>query len=186
MITARLDGQTPSFIYVRGAAHSANSMYAAYSLGRAAVVFGMVVNPHTDYHEVIAGSVMRVAHPHGSTLFALTAADASDAWYLQLYVVPSLTFGRASLGGTLELYQPLERAGTYDLDVNPINALVRIVPGVNVGASYKTGFAPHAVRKQAAGLMVQASIPRGGITLEWLAGLAHAGGDVRASLNAAF
>ena len=161
-------------------------MYAAYSLGRAAAVFGMVVNPRTDYHELIAGGVMRVAHPHGSTLIALTAADASDAWYLQLYVVPSITVGIASFGGTLEFYQPLERAGTYDLDVNPINALIRVARGVNAGASYRIGLAEGAVRKQAAGLMIQTGIPRGAITVEWLAGLSRLHGDVRASLNAAF
>jgi hypothetical protein len=185
-LPATLAAQTPSFIYVRGAAGSANSMYAAYSLGLAAAVFGMVVNPRSGYHEVIAGGVIRVAHRGGATLLALTTADASDSWYLQLYVVPSITVGRASFGGTLELYQPLERKGTYDLDVNPINALVRIAPGVSVGPSYKIGLAEGAVRKQAAGLMVQTTIPRGSISVEWLAGLARAGGDVRASLSAAF
>jgi len=92
-------GQTPSFVYVRGAAGSASSMYAAYSLGPAAAVFGMVVNPRTGYHEIIAGGVARLAHPHGATSIALTAADASDAWYLQLYLVPlSAWDGRHSAG----------------------------------------------------------------------------------------
>ena len=178
--------QTPSFIYVRGAAGSASSMYAAYSLGPAAAVFGMVVNPRTGYHEIIAGGVARIAHPHGATSIALTAADASDAWYLQLYLVPSVSVGRASFGGTLELYQPLSRAGTYDLDVNPITALIRIAPGVSAGPSYRIGLAAGALRKQAAGLMIQTRVPRGGITVEWLAGLSRLHGDLRASLQAAF
>src|SRR2546423_2016960 len=77
-------GQTPSFIYLRGAAESASSMYAAYSLGPAAAVFGMVVNPRTGYHDSIAGGGARLAHPHDATSIALTAADASAPSDLQL------------------------------------------------------------------------------------------------------
>src|SRR5205814_8352446 len=137
----------------------------------------MVAHYRHGYHEIIEGRVALIAHDHSATTIALTAADANDAWNLQLYLVPSVSVGRASFGGTLELYQPLSRAGTYDLDVNPINALIRIAPGVSAGPSYRIGLAAGALRKQVAGLMIPTRIPRGGLTDDWRAGLSrsHAG-----------
>jgi hypothetical protein len=178
--------QTPSFIYVRGAAGSANSMYAAYSLGPVALVFGAVINVRSGYREVIAGAVARVATGRQSTLLALTAADASDSRYLQFYVVPSLAVGSLALGGTLETYIPLQSAGTWDLDVNPVTALIEVAPRVRVGPSYKTAFAPGSLARHSAGLACKIVIPRGALTIEWLAGLRRAHGDVRAALEASF
>src|SRR5438093_12419707 len=93
--------QTPSFIFVRGAANSANSMYAAYSLGPAALVFGAVINVHNGYREVIGGAVMRVARCKSSALLALSAAYASDGRYPQFYVVPSPALHNLSRAATL-------------------------------------------------------------------------------------
>ena len=178
--------QTPSFIFVRGAANSASSMYAAYSLGPAALVFGAVINVHNGYREVIGGAVMRVARGENSALLALTAADASDSRYLQFYVVPSLAVHNLSLGGTLETYIPLEDKGTWDLDVNPVTALFPVTAKLRVGPSYKTSFAPGVIPRHRGGAALKVLIPRGAMTLEWLAGLRRAGGDVRVVLEASF
>ena len=178
--------QTPSFIFVRGGARSANSMYAAYSLGPAAVVFGAVINTHSGYREVIGGLVMRVPAGPSAVTLALTAADASDSKYLQFYVVPSIVVGRLTLGGTLETYVPFESKGTWDLDINPITALMLVTPGLRVGPSYKTSLAPGYFAAHSAGVAVKVGIPRGAFTIECLAGLHRAHGDVRAALEASF
>ena len=124
------------FIFARFASRSAHTLYAGYGIGRAVVIAGMVQNPRTGYHEIIAGAGIQVfpRRRNGATI-VLAGADASESAYLQLYVVPSFAVWSVAITGTVEAYQPLESTGSRQLGLNPLTATVRIHRRLSAGAT---------------------------------------------------
>src|SRR5437016_1512821 len=92
--------RTSSFVFARYASGSASVLYAARGLGPVGGFVGMVQNPETQYHELIAGSFTQINWSDQSVLVAVAYADASESQYLQTYVVPSFATGRLELSGT--------------------------------------------------------------------------------------
>jgi hypothetical protein len=177
---------TPNFVFARYATVSASSMYVGYTLGAAAAVLGMVINPRTGYRELIGGAVTRVAWGRQSANLALALADAPEGEYLQAYLVPSLVAAGVSVSGTLELYQPLVRTGTTQLDLNPVSLTLRLGEWVGIGGCYTLGLASGAPSRQRAGPTLQLQVPRGSLRVELLRNVARSAPEVRMSFEAAF
>ena len=155
----RLD--TPSFVFARYATASAASLYGARGFGPVGGFVGMVQNRKTQYRELIAGMYTQVNWDRQSVLVALGFADAAESDYLQTYFVPSLFKGPLMFSGTIEWYQPFERSGTRQLDVNPVSLGVRLSKGFGLGAVYPLGLAKGSPAKRRAGPMLLLTAPGG-------------------------
>jgi hypothetical protein len=179
------DSPRPNFLYFRYASRTALALYAGYGAGNAYLVFGMIENPRSDYREIIGGLGLNVRLAKTASVFVATAAaSATDSWYAQFYLLPNWTLGRLAVGGTVELYQPLQARGAQQLDVSPCTVLVRSVGRVEVGAAYllfsQVGGAP----LEEAGPAARIAVPAGTVTLELLRRLGASSGDVRVTFQA--
>jgi len=87
--------------------------------------------------------------------------DATESEYLQTYVTPSLSRGPLTFSGTIEWYEPIERSGTRQLDVNPVSLGVRLSKGFGLGAVYPLGLAKGSPAKRRAGPMLLLTAPGG-------------------------
>jgi hypothetical protein len=176
----------PSFIFARWATRSASSLYAGYSAGPLGGFVGLVENPRTGYRELLGGVVTRAGYRDQAVTLGLAYADATESRYLQTYVVPSLQVAGASIGGTLELYVPLDEAGTHQLDVNPIAVMLHPVSWLGVGGAYAAGVAEGDRPHHRAGPTVEIGVPRGSIKGEFLRNFALGYYEARISFEAAF
>jgi hypothetical protein len=176
----------PNFLSFRYASRTSLSLYAAYGEGNLLLFAGMVQNPRTGYRETAGGLGLNVRLGNGASAVVATAlASAIDSWYAQLYILPDLTAGRLSVNGMLELYQPLERAGARQLDLNPWSAFWRLSDRLQVGAAYllytQVGRAP----TQEAGPTVRVTVPHGNLTAEFFDRIGERTTDVRLTFQAA-
>ena len=185
---AQSSAVTPlNFIFARFASRSSHTLYAGYGIGRGVVIAGMVQNPRTGYREIIAGAGVQVfpRRRSGATI-VLAGADASESAYLQVYIVPSLALWSIAIAGTVEAYQPLERAGSRQLGLNPLTAVVRIHGPLSAGATYLWSIAEHEPAQQAAGPALKLVLPKGSVTLDLIRTLSRFASEVRLSFQARF
>jgi hypothetical protein len=176
----------PSFVFARWATRSASSLYAGYTAGPVGGFVGLVVNPRSGYREMLGGVVSRVGYRDQAVTLGLAYADATESKYLQAYVVPSLLVAGASVSGTIELYVPLEEAGTHQLDVNPIAVILHPASWFGVGGAYASGMAEGDRPRHRAGPTVEIGISRGSIKAEFLRNLTLGYYEGRISFEAAF
>jgi hypothetical protein len=176
----------PNFLSFRYASRTSLSLYAAYGAGNLLLFAGMVQNPRTEYRETAAGLGLNVRLGNGASAVVATAvASARDSWYAQLYLLPDWTAGRLSMNGMLELYEPLERAGARQLDLNPWSVFWRLRDRLQVGAAYllytQVGGAP----TQEAGPTVRVAVPHGNLTAEYFGRIGQRLTEVRLTFQAA-
>ncbi len=176
----------PNFLLFRYASRSSLTLYAAYGEGNLLLFAGMVQNPRTEYRETAGGVGLNVRlGSAASAVVAAAVASAKDSWYAQLYLLPGWTAGRLSVNGTLELYEPLERAGARQLDVNPCSVFWRLSDRLELGAAYllfaQVGDAP----TQEAGPAVRVTVPHGNLTTEFFGKIGKRQTEVRLTFQAA-
>jgi hypothetical protein len=176
----------PNFLSFRYASRTSLSLYAAYGEGNLLLFAGMVQNPRTEYRETAGGLGLNVRLGNAARAVVATAvARARDSWCAQLYLLPDLTVGRLGVNGMLELYEPLERAGARQLDVNPCSVFWRVLDRLQVGGAYllynQVGGAP----TQEAGPTVRVTVPHGNLTAEFFRRIGGGETDVRLTLQAA-
>lgn len=159
---------TGSFIVARYSAKGASSLYAGYGMGSAGLFVAAVINPHSGYREMVGGLVSTLFWREQALTLALATADATDANYLQAYVVPNLVGGKFQFSGTIEWYEPLESAGVRQLDVNPLTLAYSLIPGLRLGAAYTLSWTEWDETAQRAGPVLQVGIPRGQVYFETL------------------
>jgi hypothetical protein len=173
-----------NFVFTRFASRTSNTLYAGYGVGRGFAFVGLVVNPRTEYREVVAGGGIQVLPGRrNSANVALAAADAVDARYLQLYIVPSLAIWRVLLSGTIELYQPLESAGVRQLGLNPVTATIPLFERIELGATYILFAGAGQRTEQGAGPALRVKIPKGSVTLDLVGGLARFSREARLTVS---
>jgi hypothetical protein len=177
---------TPSFVFARYATASAATLYGARGFGPVGGFVGMVQNRKTQYRELIAGMYTQVNWDRQSVLVALGYADATESEYLQIYVVPALSRRPLTFSGTIEWYQPIERSGTRQLDINPVSLVVALSKAFGLGAVYTLGLAQGAAATRRAGPMLQLTAPWGTLKLELLERSSGKSTEVRTAILAAF
>ena len=169
-----IDGQAivgphANFLYFRFATHTSLAMYAAYGEGNNLLVAGMIQNPRSGYHE-IDGAVGRVVNvgSHFSAVLAVGVTSASDSWYAPVYLLPTVNFGRVTLNGSLEYYQPLQHVGARQFDLTPLTLMARTVGHFEVGGAYLLYTQVASVPTWEAGPAARMAIPNGTVQLEWM------------------
>lgn len=178
--------QTPSFVFARYASGSASALYAARGLGPVGGVVAMVENPETQYRELIGGAFTQVNWGRQSVLLAVAYADATDGHYAQTYVAPSFSYGRLALSGTIEWYEPLGRAGTRQLSVNPASLEFRLGQRLWVGAAYTLGLEQNQIPRHRGGPVIEWAMRKATLRVELLDRTIGEPAEVRAAVFAGF
>ena len=121
---------------VRYDTRTSDFIYAAYGYGRNFALVGVLDNPRSGYTELLGG-VGRTfsAGDRYSHVMAIAAARASDAWYAQLYYLPTVHAGRLWVRATNEWYIPVDRAGTLQFAVSPLSVTVPVARLVEIGVA---------------------------------------------------
>lgn len=176
----------PAFLTVRYASSAALTFYGGYHLGPATLFVGAVQNPRTPYREAIIGAGHTRTLGRQALFGALAFAAASDAPYLQGYLLPTLRTGPLELTGTLQWYEPLDRAGTRQFGSAPLNVHWVASDRLAFGASWVFGFAQGRAPEHAAGPSLRLGIPHGTLSLDLLRGLAGAPSEVRLTVFTAY
>jgi hypothetical protein len=177
---------TPSFVFVRYATESASALYAARGFGPLGGFVAMVQNPKTGYRELIVGGLTQAVWGRQSILMAVAYADVSESPYLQTYIAPTFSRGRLTLSGTVEWYEPLESAGTRQLDVNPASLMARVSGKLSIGAAYTVGLEARQRARSRAGPAMELKLPWGTLRMELLDRLSGGPTELRPSIFAAF
>lgn len=178
--------QAPSFVFARYASGSASALYAVRGLGHFGGLVAMVQNPETRYRELIIGSFTQLNWSRHSVLIALAYADATESQYLQAYVAPSFAIGRVALSGTIELYEPLGRAGTRQLGINPASLVLRVNERLWVGGTYTVSLSENAIPEHRGGPVLEWAMGRSTLRLELLERTAGKTVEVRAAVLTTF
>jgi hypothetical protein len=178
--------EMPSFVTASYGTAGASTIYAGYSFGPGAVAVGMVVNPRSGYRELVLGAVTRMVRGQQSLALALAVADAPESPYLQAYLMPGLRLGACALTGTVEVYLPLGSAGTRQLDLSPLRAILPLGGRVGVGAVTTVGLARGTPPRFRAGPVIEIGIPRGAIYAELRRNLTRARPELRLSVETGF
>jgi hypothetical protein len=171
-LVAQEEYQPHGFLSTRYDTHTSSNMYFGYTMGPVTPMIALVSNPRTTYREHLVGVVrFETFSPRVGLTYAVAASKAIDSWYGQLYLLPSLSFGKLKYDATFELYLPLEEQGVHQFAMNPGNLMYDLTPklslgGVGVweeqtGARYSVGGGPS----------LKLRVPRGSITLDGVLGV---------------
>ncbi len=184
---AAQEAGAPGFVLARYASRSALGFYAGYPAGPLLAVVGMIQNPRTGYREAIVGAGTHLVATGGlDVVGTVAAANTTDGWFTQLYLLPSWHAGPVDLAATVESYLPLGRAGVRELDVSPATVIATLSRDVGVGATWVLSAPAGGDRHQALGPAVQLAIPRGAVRLDLLRGFGGAGSELRVTVQCAW
>lgn len=176
----------PSFFVARYASRAALTFYGGYQVGRILAFVGFVQNPRTNYREALLGAGATWTRGTNSLLIGVAAADATDGWYGQLYLLPTLHLARLEISGTIEAYQPLDAGGSRQLGTTPLNALVVLSPRWAAGVSYLLSAQEGVPDGHALGPSVRVGVPKGSIRLDLIRRLRAAPNEVRLTFTTSF
>ncbi|MFN8580881.1 MAG: hypothetical protein U0163_07905 [Gemmatimonadaceae bacterium] len=176
----------PSFMVVRYSTAAALTFYGGYQVGKTLGFVGLVQNPRNNYREALLGAGRTWSGGGRSILVGTAAAYASDGWYLQLYLLPTLRITRAEVSGTLEVYQPLEHAQAHQFYTTPLNAFYLLSSRAAVGVTYLISAQARRRTTQTLGPSIRVNIPSGSIRVDWQQRLAIAPSELRVTLTTAF
>lgn len=167
-VVAQAGEYTPhGFISTRYDGVTSSNIYIGYTVGPVTPMAALVSNPRSGYREHILGAVrFETINRHLGLTWAVAGAKAIDAWYGQLYVLPSVNYGRLSYDATFELYVPLERAGVHQLGMNPGNLMYKLNDRLSIGGMAVWSSQSNGPYNLGAGPSLRLSIPRGTITLD--------------------
>lgn len=180
-------GPHTAFLLARCDTWSAWALYAGYGEGPWDGMFALVHNPRTGYREALIGIARAFAAAPGRRVtLALAAAAASDSWYGQLYVVPSLTVDPLHLSGTIEIYVPLEARGAFQDYMSPLSLRVALNPRVELGATSVMEGELDTPTGHALGPGISVAVPHGSISVDWVVGLSAYSTEARATFQAAW
>ncbi len=190
LLAAAAAGQeprAPGFVLARYASRTALGFYAGYSVGPALAVVGMIQNPRTQYREAIVGVGTRLAATGGlDVVGTVAAANTTDGWFTQVYLLPSWHLGPVAAAATLEYYLPLGRSGVRELDVSPATFVVALTRDLGAGATWVLSAPAGGPRHQALGPAIKLGIPRGAVRLDLLRGFGGGASEVRVTVQCAW
>lgn len=177
----------PTFMSARFASVGALTLYGGYRVGALLGFVGLVQNPRTEYREAIVGIGRTFAFGSRTSLLAgLAVADASDAEYTQVYLLPQVVVGALLFDGTIEGYLPMGARGGAQLSATPLNLLYRPVGRHAVGVSYVNGIQRGQTPVHALGPSLRLGIPHGTLALDVLHNTGQRTRDVRVTAQVAY
>jgi len=172
-LVAQDSAYTPhGFISTRYDSWTSSNIYIGYRVGPVTPMAALVSNPRTGYREHILGVVKNVTFTSQVNFtFAVAGAKAIDAWYGQLYILPSITVGPVEVNGTFEQYIPMEESGASQYGFNPANLFVSLNRRFRVGGVAVWADADNTTHVFGAGPSVQVKFPQGYMTFEGVLGV---------------
>jgi hypothetical protein len=175
-----------TFVLARYGTRSSRALYAGYGTATWQGILAVIENPRTEYREALVGLARALTLPSGQGVtLAVAMADASDALYTQVYIVPTLSWGSLALSGTGEIYAPLQRRGAFQYYLNPLSMHVSSGSRLQFGTSYVMAGQTQQPLSQALGPSVKTAVPHAAVTLDWLVGLAAYRSEVRLTFQSA-
>jgi hypothetical protein len=148
LFSVRYDTRTSDFIY------------AAYGYGNTFAMVATLQNPRSGYTELLGALGRKLSIANGPTQFvAIGTAKATDAWYAQIYFLPTLNSGRFWLRATTETYVPLEVAGTPQFALSPVAVTAALGRGIEAGLSGDVAVARDALPSTAIGPEIRLPLP---------------------------
>ena len=182
-------GQTsrPWSVYLRDGGQSPLYAFASYSFGRPVFMAGVILDTPNDYTEYLAGGGVNLfaASGNGAALIAL-GSKATDSWYVELYGLPSLRFGRLNATGFAGVYLPVESRGVRQYFLDPLTVLWRVHRRFALGGSYTVYKVAGLPARHGAGPGLQVVFPSGSVTLDALAGISSFTNELRLTLQIVF
>ncbi|MDB4878803.1 MAG: hypothetical protein JWL60_249 [Gemmatimonadetes bacterium] len=148
-VNARYDTRTSSFLY------------SGYGHGPLFAFAGVLANPRSGYTEVLGGAGATFDAGSGSShMVALAAARATEAWYAQLYYLPTVRAGILTARATTQLYIPLEGAGVRQLAITPLSVTMPVARRLEAGLATEVAAAQGAATYLGIGPELRLAIPR--------------------------
>lgn len=171
-VVAQSDYSPHGFLSTRYDSHTSSNMFFGYTMGSVTPMIALVSNPRTTYREHILGVVrFETFTPHLGLTWAVAGAKAIDAWYGQLYVLPSVSVGKLHYDATFELYVPLEEAGVHQFGMNPGNLMYDVTPTVAFGAVGVWASQSNAPHNFGGGPSIRFKVPKGTISVDGVMGV---------------
>jgi hypothetical protein len=172
---------------IRYDTRTSNFIYAGYGYGD---TFGMVAvlhNPRSGYSEHLGGIGRRFTFANGPTQFAaLAVAKATEGWYGQLYLLPTLHRGNTWVRATSESYVPLSSSGTPQFALSPIAATFAVNARFEAGVSTDWAIARDAGPTTAVGPQIRLAVPSATLSLDAQRVIGSKASRLRVSFLAAF
>jgi len=174
-------------VYLRDGGQSPLYAFASYSFGRPVFMAGVILDTPNDYTEYLAGGGVNLfaASGNGAALIAL-GSKATDRWYVELYGLPSLRFGRLNATGFAGVYLPVESRGVRQYFLDPLTVLWRVHRRFALGGSYTVYKVAGLPARHGAGPGLQVVFPSGSVTLDALAGISSFTNELRLTLQIVF
>jgi hypothetical protein len=175
LFSARYDTRTSDFIY------------AAYGYGDMFAMAGVLHNPRSDYSEVLLAAGRRFTVAGGPTQFAAAGmARAGDAWYAQLYFLPTLHRGAWWLRATSEFYLPVGATGTPQFALSPAAITFELVRRIEAGMSADVALARQAIPSTTVGPQLRFALPQATFAIDVHRGFGGQASRLRLSFLSAF
>jgi hypothetical protein len=186
--TAQAKAAEPwSLVNVRYDTRSSDFVYAVYGYQNVFAMVGLLENPRSAYTELLGGLGTRFATSSTTSHYvALTAAKASDAWYAQVYWLPSARVGVVTTRATVEWYAPLESPGVAQLYVTPFSSTVRLTRQLEAGAAFDLAATRGTRTSFSLGPELRFSIPRAVLGVDVFNQVTEGGTRFRMFFSAAF
>ena len=177
--------RTWGFVAARIDSRFAHYVYTGYGYAAIFAVGALVDNPRTGYTEQILGAGVRLPlHAHDTQFAVIAICNASDARYVQLYYLPSLTIGRLAAGATFEAYVPLDTVGISQFAITSLTVTTHVRGPLSAGFAYELSAAQRARTAHGVGGAVRLGLPHAELGADAMHGLGHAPAHLRLSFRA--
>jgi hypothetical protein len=186
---AQSGGSAPwSILSIRYDTRTSDFIYAVYGYGRVFAMAAVLDNPRSGYTEVLGGLGTRFSVGGGPTQFTAGAvARVGDAWYAQLYYLPTLHTGPVTTRATAEAYIPISGPGTVSqFALSPISATVAASKRLEAGVGMDLAAASQDRTSTAIGPELRLALPNATLILDAQHALDRAASRLRLSFLAAF
>ncbi len=186
-VVAQSEYTPHGFLSTRYDSHTSSNVYFGYTIGPVTPMVALVSNPRTTYREHLVGVVrFETFSPRFALTYAVAASKAIDSWYGQLYVLPSVSFGRLKCDATFELYVPLQEQGVHQFGMNPGNLMYDLTPKLALGAVGVWAEQSNAPHNFGGGPSVKLRVPKGSITVDGVLGVTRWESEWRISFFTAY
>lgn len=189
---APLSGQdssstSPYLVYLRAGGTSPTYGYVLYNVGTGVFGIGVLADWRNAYREFTAGAGLNLYAKSGDGATVMAAvADASDSWYLEVWVFPAVATGRLSLTGFGGLYVPAEQAGVWQYYFDPAAIFWRVGGSIAIGSSYSGYKVEGLPPRHGVGPAMQILIPHGTAMVEILRQLKNFRHEMRVTMQFTF
>lgn len=187
---AAAQGTTPGafgFVSTRYSNSASDFILVGYGHSGIFGLVGLAHNPRVGYNELLGGLGMRFSLASwNSHTVAVAYSEATDSPYLQMYLLPSLTFGGTTAEALVQVSAPGSSAGAWKVGIKPVSVSTKVIGPLSLGGSYQLTAQENAPARHLVGPQFRVSIPRGVVMVDLLEGFKRSPDEIRVSFRAGF